>query len=58
MFFLRFAVSATLALCFATPLIADGIMDAEEMLATLPGAVLSGISNEDGSTRWVQTYDH
>ncbi|MEX0351500.1 MAG: hypothetical protein AB3N15_18910 [Paracoccaceae bacterium] len=53
----RHALFATLAFCVATPSGADGVMDAEELLATIPGAVLSGISNEDGATRWVQTYD-
>lgn len=41
---------------FAAPVAAQEFMTGEELLATIPGAVLTGISNEDGQTRWVQEY--
>lgn len=40
----------------AAPVKAGEIMTAEELLETIPGATLSGISNEDHETRWVQVY--
>ena len=33
------------------------MMSAEDLLAVIPGATLTGISNEDFQTRWTQTYD-
>ncbi|MBE1282703.1 MAG: hypothetical protein GJ676_05270 [Rhodobacteraceae bacterium] len=35
---------------------AQEFLSAEELLATIPGATLTGISNEDQKTRWVQHY--
>ncbi|WP_164657964.1 hypothetical protein [Tropicibacter sp. Alg240-R139] len=47
----------TLALTLvAAPLQAGEMMSAQELMQTIPGAILSGISNEDHTTRWVQTY--
>lgn len=37
--------------------VAGEMMDAEDLLATIPGATLTGISNEDFRTRWTQIYD-
>lgn len=31
-------------------------MSQSELLATIPGSQLSGISNNDGKTRWIQAY--
>ncbi|MCL6285358.1 hypothetical protein M3P21_17650 [Ruegeria sp. 2012CJ41-6] len=56
MFSRQYALPAAFALCLAAPAGADEIMSAEDLLATIPGAVLTGISNEDGATPWVQTY--
>lgn len=39
------------------PIHAGEMMDAAELMRTIPGATLAGISNEDHATRWVQTYD-
>ncbi|EBA15641.1 hypothetical protein RSK20926_15526 [Roseobacter sp. SK209-2-6] len=36
---------------------AGAFMTAEEMLEVIPGASLTGISNEDFETRWVQRYE-
>ena len=41
----------------APPLQAGETMNAAELLATIPGATLTGISNEDLETRWVQVYE-
>lgn len=57
MFRRHHAFSASLALCLCAPLSAGEMMDTLDLLATIPGATLSGISNEDGQTRWVQSYD-
>lgn len=40
----------------ALPVKAEETMSAAELLATIPGATLTGISNEDLETRWVQVY--
>lgn len=47
----------TLALALvAAPVQAGEMMSAQDLMQTIPGATLSGISNEDYTTRWVQTY--
>lgn len=40
----------------AAPGHAGEMMSAQDLMQTIPGATLSGISNEDYTTRWVQTY--
>ena len=35
---------------------AQNFMSQEELLATIPGGQVSGISNSDGKTRWAQAY--
>ena len=35
---------------------AQSFMTNEELLATIPGHTLYGISNSDGKTQWAQTY--
>ena len=36
--------------------VASEFMTVEEMLNTIPGKTLTGISNQDGETRWIQDY--
>lgn len=31
-------------------------MSQKELLATIPGGQISGVSNQDGKTKWVQAY--
>lgn len=45
-----------LALLIAGPMHAGEMLTAQQLQALMPGATLSGISNEDYETRWVQTY--
>lgn len=40
----------------ALPAVGQDFMSKKELQATLPGATLYGISNQDKKTRWVQTY--
>lgn len=37
---------------------ATEFMTEKELLSTIPGATLTGISNEDFETIWIQTYEH
>ena len=37
--------------------VAQSFMTEEEMLNTFPGATVTGISANDGRTKWTQTYD-
>ncbi|MEL6432198.1 MAG: hypothetical protein AAFQ28_00175 [Pseudomonadota bacterium] len=40
----------------AVPAQAQQFMSEAELLATIPGSQISGISNQDGKTEWVQAY--
>jgi hypothetical protein len=50
------AAAAACYVLLSLPARGGEMMDAADLLATIPGATLTGISNEDMTTRWVQTY--
>ena len=48
---------ATAALLTSTQVSpAQTFMSEKELLATIPGQTLDGLSNQDGKTKWAQTY--
>lgn len=49
-------VIATFGAMTSTMALAQEFMTQEELLATIPGGQLSGVSNNDGKTPWVQAY--
>jgi hypothetical protein len=51
-----FAVVSLIICGLAAPSTAQEFMTRKELQATIPGATLYGISNQDKKTRWVQTY--
>ncbi len=53
---MKFVVILASLLFSVSPVFAAEYMTVEEMLATIPGKTLTGISNEDGKTRWIQDY--
>ena len=50
------ALATALMLCGSIYANAQEYMTEKELLSTLPGATIYGISEKDGKTRWVQTY--
>lgn len=51
-----FAVTLAFFLFGLNPASAQEFMSKKEMLATIPGATLYGVSNSDGKTKWAQAY--
>lgn len=50
------AVVATLSMGVATQALAQDFMSQKQILATIPGATLYGVSSSDGKTKWAQAY--
>jgi len=55
--FLGIAIAiAAFGVTTPTIVVAQDFMTQEELLATIPGGQLSGVSNSDGKTPWIQAY--
>lgn len=50
------SIPIVLTCLIAAPAVGQDFMSKQELQATIPGATLFGISNQDKKTRWVQTY--
>ncbi len=53
----RLVPAAMTAVLFALPAAAGEMMTDADLLSTIPGSTLTGVSNEDMETTWVQTYE-
>ena len=53
---IQFGAAAACFVVLATGLQAQEFMSKTEILATIPGATVRSISNQDGKTPWVQAY--
>ncbi len=50
------AIAVGIALCASSAVHAQTFMTQSELLATIPGSQMSGVSNQDNKTPWVQAY--